>query len=148
MVAFDMAYRWLRENAEQMLTTPTFVAAVLKMEIGEFCETFTDYVWFLCDGKPTEEASELLRPLFEAVSIRVRFLNEVFDDVADGGILPEDLLPLFGPLKVMGSVKIGALPIEEELLKLRQYCENEEVLARVQLPEMKSLVDLISVLVN
>jgi hypothetical protein len=144
MESFHYAYEWLRENGAASLVDPFFVAVMLKREIIDFWETVADYVSFLAEGKSTDEVSDLLRPFFGSVRLKVAFLTEVLQAPLDEAITVTDLRPLIAPLKVLAKVKASPDPIRDELIQLRDKCREGEGQSQVKLPEFGVLVDAIS----
>jgi hypothetical protein len=143
MGAFHRAYSWLAENAAAVLTSPGFAAVMLKIEIGEFVKTMSDYLALLCEGKSDDEKSEVTAPFVDKLAERVRFLNDVFEDVAPGGIVPDDIRPLLPPLKVLEVAGLNIGAVSGDLAQLRKFAADEKIGELVQVPELALLVDCI-----
>lgn len=142
MDAFALAYPWLVENGGDILVNAGFVGAVMELDIGEHDDVVREYVNKLtsCDQS---RVSDVLKPLLRSVGLRVKFLNGVLDDVKDDGLAPSDIVPLFGPLRVLSGVKEGAASVCSALTELKTKCESEEIVSRMNVPEITTLVNLI-----
>ena len=141
--AFSLSFTWLKDNAKEAIIAPSFSSIVLKLDIGDHSALIEQYLLLATENKNEAQIEEVMLPLLTTVLMRVKFLNEVLDDVADNGITKDDILPLFGPLRVFGSLHMGTRTIIQDLGRLKYNCERDEVLARLHLPELSDLVALL-----
>jgi hypothetical protein len=79
--------------------------------------------------------------LVSALLLRIRFLNSVLEDVTDDGLVPADITPMFGLLKILAKLKPRA--IQEELAKLKRALAADGLVERVGLTELRELEGLV-----
>jgi hypothetical protein len=135
---FSLAFQWLKKFGENVLKDRGFCASILRQKIGEYWEVIAEYLELF-----GEEVDEVILTLLGEMRVEVVFLNDVFEDVREGGIVAEDLSGLFGGLKVLGKIRRGIGIIENDLRVLKRNCERREVLERVNIAEMKELCNLL-----
>jgi hypothetical protein len=135
LAAFAVAFESLR-NCEAILA-PAFVSAIVNLDVGEHVETMVEYLRIVGD-------EGVFGQFFQSFQWRLAFLNDVLEDVDDGGIVPDDLLPLFPPIRVLAGVGRREWPFADQVRQRREKCERVEVVERVGSEELATLARLLA----